>query len=250
MDAEGPRDEQEAAIRSRAVRSGLSAVLLWVGIDFGIGTVPSIAGFFALLVAAGGRKPPLGQLGMLQFGLLIPTMLALWWAFDRRIRRDRVSLAELGYRFTWNAGLVGIACGICMLGLLLVTDAIDTRIFGEDSSTLMTMIATSPMLGILALLLGNGLLVPVVEEMAWRGYIQGRLALGWGPRVALVVTAVLFAGKHMVADISFSRTVTLVLGSLALGVIRYRWGTFPSTLAHFLENFTATTAAVFEALTR
>jgi membrane protease YdiL (CAAX protease family) len=228
----------------------MSAVLLWVGVTFAFMMVPAVAGFFILLALAGGEEPPVDRLASLQFGLLVPTILVLWVAFSRRIRREQISLSDLGYSFTWKAGVIGIACGICMIGLDFVTGSIDERIFGPTSGRLMAMVAAAPMPGILALLIGNGLLVPLVEELAWRGYIQSRLALGWGPRAALVATALLFAAKHMVTDASLNRTVTLVVGSLALGVIRDRWGTFPSTLTHFLENFTFTTALVFEALTR
>jgi membrane protease YdiL (CAAX protease family) len=249
MDDEVSRDEQDAAVGRRAVRAGLSAGLLWVGIEFGIRTAGGLGIGLTYLAATGWGEFTPGHIGTLSFGLLVPAMLLLWVAFDRRIRRDRISLSDLGHRFTPAAGLTGIACGICLLGVVWLTAGIDTRIFGPNIE-FVNIVAATPVLGILALLVGNGLLAPIVEELAWRGYIQGRLALGWGPRAALVATALLFAGKHMVVDVSLSRSVTLVVGSLALGVIRDRWGTFGSTLAHFAMNFTATTAVIFEALTR
>jgi len=249
MDAEVSRDEQEAADRRRAVRAGLSAVVMWVGIEFGIRTAGGVAIGLTFLAVTGWGEPPPGHIGALSFGLLAPALLVLWVAFHRRIRRDRIGLPELGYRFTWTAGLIGIASGVSLLGVLWLTAAIDTRIFGPNIEFL-NIVAATPMLGILALFVANGLLAPIVEELAWRGYIQGRLALGGGPRAALLATVLFFAVKHMIVDVSLSRSVTLVVASLALGVIRDRWGTFASTLAHFAMNFTATTAAVFEALTR
>lgn len=248
MDTDAVHDRGEAA-RRLAVRAGLSAVLLWVVIEFGIRIGGVVAIGLAYLAATGWGETPLEQLGAAGFGLLVLALLVLWVVFYRRILRGRFSLPDLGYRFTWSAGLIGIACGVGLLGILWATATIDTRIFGPNIEFL-NIVAAAPMLGILALFVGNGLLAPIVEELAWRGYIQGRLALGWNPRAALVATALLFAVKHMVVDASLSRSVTLVVASLALGVIRYRWGTFESTLAHFAMNFTATTLVVFLALTR
>jgi membrane protease YdiL (CAAX protease family) len=251
MDTHIWHDDQGNTARRLAIRAGLSAVLLWVGIEFGIRTVGGAAGVLAIASTIGWKEPPLGHLGALNAGLLVPAMVVLWVMFDRRVRQNRIDLLNLGYRFAWGAGVTGVACGAGLLGIYWLTAVIDTRIFGSDLALLLhTMVAASPMLGILALLIGNGLLAPIVEELAWRGYIQGRLTIGWGPRAALVVTAMLFAAKHMIVDLSLDRSVTLVVISFALGVIRHRWGTSESTLAHFTLNFTATTQGVFEALTR
>jgi membrane protease YdiL (CAAX protease family) len=39
----------------------------------------------------------------------------------------------------------------------------------------MTRVSAAAIPALVALVLGNGVLIPVVEEFAWRGYIQTRL---------------------------------------------------------------------------
>lgn len=251
MDGEGAGGSRGDATRRRAVRAGLSAALVWFLIELAIRGVAGFVVLEAILTATETREPAPGHFGALGFGLLVPAMLMLWVVFDRRIRQDRLSPLALGYRFTWAAGVTGVVCGgVDLFGVLWLTDKIDTQFFGPSNKSVLTWIAAAPMWAILALLLGNGILAPIVEELAWRGYIQSRLSLGWGSGVGLVATALLFSAKHVVLDVSLSRTATLVIGSLFLGVIRHRWGTFASTLAHFVGNFTATTLGVIEALTR
>jgi membrane protease YdiL (CAAX protease family) len=250
MDAEALRNGQGETARRQAVRAGLSAVLLWVGIEFGLRTVGLVTGALAIASMTGVEDPAPAHVGALNNGLLVAAVLALWVAFDRRIRREGIGLPDLGYRFTRGAGVIGMACGVGLLGIAAGTASLDVHLFRFNVDEHLATIAATPMLGILALFVGNALLAPVVEELAWRGYIQGRLALGWGPRAAPVATALLFAAKHTIVDLSLGRSVTLVIGSLALGVIRDRWGTFESTLAHFTLNFTATTLVVHMALTR
>jgi membrane protease YdiL (CAAX protease family) len=96
----------------------------------------------------------------------------------------------------------------------------------------------------IALLIGNGVAAPLSEEFAWRGYVQTRIQTAWGAAPAVVVAAALFAAKHVVVDRSVLRIVTLVTGALALGVVRARYGTTASSLAHTILNLAGTAASI------
>lgn len=74
--------------------------------------------------------------------------------------------------------------------------------------------------GWLAVLLAVVVMAPVMEEVAFRGWIQRRLERRWGVPAAVVVTAVVFALAHMQTVGLPNR---LVLG-IALGVVVVRTG--------------------------
>ena len=50
----------------------------------------------------------------------------------------------------------------------------------------------------------------------------------------------LFALKHVLVDGSLARITTLVMLGLVLGVVRLRWGTGSSTVAHMVVNLVST----------
>lgn len=107
-------------------------------------------------------------------------------------------------------------------------------------------------LSILALVLVNGLMIPLAEERLWRGIVQPRLVLAWGPVPALAVTAALFSAKHAIVDGSLGRLLALALGGLVLGLVAYRAGHGDarqdgwqaSAVSHVVGNLVATSVAI------
>lgn len=83
--------------------------------------------------------------------------------------------------------------------------------------------------------------VPVVEELLFRGYYQRRLAEDWGDAPAIVGTACLFVFAHkqyLIAN-AYNMTMVVCLFCLALGlgiVFAYTRSLVPSMLAHALIN--------------
>ncbi|MGD8500940.1 MAG: type II CAAX endopeptidase family protein, partial [Phycisphaerales bacterium] len=78
------------------------------------------------------------------------------------------------------------------------------------------------------------LMAPVVEEMFWRGYVQGVLQRVFNPLVGLFVQAILFALVHMVGITG--RFPVFVIGFI-LGVWRWRKRTLlPLIVAHMVFN--------------
>ncbi|WP_435125198.1 CPBP family glutamic-type intramembrane protease [Halobaculum sp. D14] len=100
----------------------------------------------------------------------------------------------------------------------------------------------------------NGVAVPVAEELAWRGVVQTALTERLGVAAAVAVTAVAFVLKHLVVDapvllgasalVVGTRLASLVLLSAVLCLLRARYGTASSTVAHVCMNVPASLAAL------
>lgn len=91
-------------------------------------------------------------------------------------------------------------------------------------------------------LVGNGVVVPISEELAWRGVVQTALTESYGSYVAVVVTAVAFVTKHLVVDLAAppARVLSLLVLAFLVCGLRARFGTASSTLAHVGINLLAT----------
>lgn len=161
--------------------------------------------------------------------------------------------SEWGYdRSLWAvvAGGLGV---VVLIPVALVTIQIDAYLFGLQQANsafagaVAEVLRATPALAVL-LLLGNGVVVPIVEEQVWRGVVQSELVETWGPVTGIAVTALLFALKHVVVDLSLVRLTTLVAGGLVLGLIRHRFGTVSSTVSHLGLNLLSTAAVVVAAL--
>lgn len=229
------------------VRAGLKAAAQWVGVEFGFRTLGG--GILALSLSL-----PLvsGAVFALDLVAVALTVLLLGLLFRRRIRREGLSWRALGYaRLTRPVVVAGLAAG----GLLLiivgdVTQPVDLFLFPggtKRGADLLRMLREAGILAAALLLPLNGVLGPVLEEFAWRGYVQTRLIEGLGVRNGLALTAVLFAAKHVVVDLSAFRLTSLLVFSFAVGLIRIRWGTTATTIAHVVLNLVATSFGIAEA---
>ena len=235
-----------ASERTRAVRAGLSAVGLWIVIEFGIRDVAWRA--FVWAAERSGRRLGSGELMTLNAALLWPALVVLGLAFLWLKRREGLSWSALGYRPWRSAILTGIISLIVIWGLSLGASALTVHLLGtgKEQRFMDAMRAAGLPMMLVTMLPANGILGPMVEELAWRGYIQTHLIRGWGLRSGIVVTAVLFALKHVIVDFSFYRILILLAGGVALGITGYRWGTSASTIAHVLLNSLATVSAMLE----
>jgi membrane protease YdiL (CAAX protease family) len=239
-----------------AVKAGLKAVGLWTATEFAIRGVLLVAVGIALLASGILSKESVGSgafLGPATVGTLALALVVLVLIFGRRIRREGLEWQiHLGYRFGRRELVAGVVCGALLLVLIQWgASYVDEFLFPGGSriaEMLLKIFAEAGPVTAAALLVVNGILAPVVEEFAWRGYIQYRLTQGWGASMGLAATALLFSAKHVVVDVSLSRTTSLVVGSFALGLIRQRWGTGASTAAHVTLNFTATLMFLLDAL--
>lgn len=234
----------------------------------------------------GGRLPPRQPRPLPQAGRVAPAAAAVWVLMEIALR-SQITLAlgrltgslqaadllamllgfpliavtvaraasrrDLGrerWALRWNraAVLSGLAAGLAVLLLLPLTSGLDARLLGQAAAELGEHVAAAPPLWVAALMLvSNGLAVPVAEEVAWRGVVQTGLMDAFGPLRGLLLTAGLFALKHVVVDGSLGRLSTLLLLSLALCLVRWRWGTGASMAGHLAMNLGATALALLAA---
>lgn len=84
-------------------------------------------------------------------------------------------------------------------------------------------------------------LVPIVEELFFRGYVQMRLQDAFGAPAAIVMTALLFTLSHrqyfIASGVGIGMLMSLLAASLLAGYTRHRFGTLvPGVLAHAIGN--------------
>jgi membrane protease YdiL (CAAX protease family) len=214
--------------------------LIWVVVEFTVrrlGSAAVLGGWKRYARVSAPEPVPMVVL----VAAITLAMVILAWAFRCRVRREGLTAADLGYRWSRGAVLVGALSALVLLTTFVGTALVDRVLFRpQDDPPWVRRIAAAGPTAQLALLVSNGLLVPVVEEYAWRGYIQLRFMQGWGVLRGGAATAVFFAAKHVIVDLSLERTTTLLVGAAALGIIARRWGTGASTIAHAVTNLTAT----------
>ncbi len=156
------------------------------------------------------------------------------WEYD-------VSLRTVG------AGFGGVVAYYVVI--LAVIVALTTLLDVQAPSVGPTALGTAgaPAWALALLLVGNGVVVPITEELAWRGVIQTALTERYGTALAVGVTAVAFVAKHLIVDLAASpfRVASLVVLALVFGVLRARYGTASSTVAHLAVNLLSTAQLVF-----
>jgi membrane protease YdiL (CAAX protease family) len=141
---------------------------------------------------------------------------------------------------------IGLGVGAAIAGMVVVAvlssvfRAIGPQYLGSNTNQFSGYTGAWPLL-LVALVLCVG--APVVEELFFRGLVQGTLMRRYGPRLAIPGQAALFGLGH--ADPSqHAATVSIVVAIGAFGVIqgfvRYRTGRLaPTILSHSLFNLVA-----------
>lgn len=215
----------------------VAAMVLWVALEFAfrrglvalladpLGTglgADAVAGLVGLPVIAGavawlGLRAGIGRSD---------------WEYDVSVRTVLAGLG--GFAAYWVVYLAAVAAIVALLGL-------------QSSAGQGTLGAsTAPAWAAALFLAVNGLLVPVTEELAWRGVVQTALAEAYGMSLAVVATAVPFVLKHLVVDLAvtpFRLTSLTVLAFVFCG-LRARYGTASSTVAHVALNLVTTATLV------
>ena len=231
---ESRRTRSSIAGRVSLPTFALGAIGLWVLLEFSFrrGLVPVLAdplgtalGADALVLAVGF---PLIAGAIAWLGLRAGVRPADW--------EYVVSLRSVG------AGVAGYVAFIVAFGALSFVYADILGLVPSVDATAFVGLGGTPVWVLALFFVGNGIIVPIAEELAWRGVIQTALAESYGTYVAVVVTAVAFVLKHLVVDLAAPpyRVTSLVLLALLFGVLRARYGTASSTVAHLAANATST----------
>jgi membrane protease YdiL (CAAX protease family) len=219
-----------------AAQTGLYGALIWLSIE----TTVRAAGSLGL-----GRvldNVVAGDMLAVMVGMPLAAWVIALYGQHRGVRpRD--------WGYTWSPArlAVGVAGGLLILALMWGTALVDEVLWGGTGVLPPAMVEglrAGAWVSLLMLAV-NGLIVPASEELAWRGVIQTAFGRAWGPLVGLLLTAIVFALKHVVVDGSVARVTTLLMIGLVVGAVRFRWGTGASTIAHMVANLGATALVIW-----
>lgn len=210
-----------------------AAIIGWILVEVSLrrGLVPILAEPFGSARGA--------DLIVSVIGFALVTGLIAWWGQQLGIDSSEwdytVSLRSIA------AGLTGVVgYFVVYVGIVLLVTLVGIGLPSNAGAVLGT--AEWPLWVVGALLLINGILVPIIEEFAWRGVIQTALMESFGTVVGSVLTAAAFVLKHVIVDWGepWFRLVSLIVLALLFCGLRVRFGTASSTITHIGVNSIAT----------
>lgn len=161
-----------------------------------------------LNAAIGGILWCLAWSGAALLGFRLPPLQAVAWMLTTMgvfllypemasARRRRRRAATLGWR-RLGPGWPWIALALPLLLLTIVSlIALNAQLVSDRGPDRIPYPFAQARWGGLVLLVLSVVVAPLVEEMAFRGFIQGRITRRSGPVVGLAVSAALFAPVHM-----------------------------------------------------
>lgn len=153
-----------------------------------------------------------------QFSSLAMFVLA-WRLIEHRTLRDMLLSHS---RALWRPLLVGLsmgAGGISLVVLGMVGSGCLRLTWGIPG------ISGGISLGGLGFLIASSFLGPITEEIESRGYLFQNISRGWGTALAMIVTALVFAARHLQnPNVSILGIINIALVSigLTLGMLRLR----------------------------
>ena len=169
---------------------------------------------------------PDGQMWALVIGGVVHLLLFIWaW---RRLEHKPFSAMLLAFsRRLWRPLLFGLIAGLgeilLIFGILAVIGSVHVEWGGASISSQVLLAAAG-------WFVVSSLLAPILEEIECRGYLFQNVKRGWGTILAIIVTAAVFAARH----IQNPNANTLGLVNIALisivftvGMLRFRSLWFP-----------------------
>lgn len=148
-------------------------------------------------------------------------------------KRSLQPLALRSFPFSQFLPWLGIAI------LLGVISTLFEQSFPELRSEMMERLLTASMNSTYVTIVAIGVLVPMFEELIFRGLMYSRLEAEFNSKVAVVITSLLFLLIHL----QYNALILLIMLPLAfiLGMVRYRTGSiWPSFIIHSLNNLAGT----------
>lgn len=171
----------------------------------------------------------LGAAGSIANQLLFSLGLAIAFAVygEHRPVTEVLRLRSLSVKGYMRSAVLGVTAVAFMQAL----GALITLLVERSGGTMLQYYNLTDVPFALALIM-LGIVPPICEEIAYRGYLQQALA-PLGPRAGVAVTALLFAAMHG----SLIRLVPLALLGLIFGVAVQRSGSIvPAIIMHLLNN--------------
>jgi hypothetical protein len=181
---------------------------------------------------------------------LLVSQLALWVGFlgavvfATRINGTRSLARDFGlswprWKDVWT-GLSGGIVGRMIPTLFLVLVVLGTNGFGRSNSVAPKVLGSTPdgTTGWVIVIILTVIGAPVVEELFFRGLIQGAFSRRVGAVPAIFITALIFSFAHLANEGPFA-PIELFPVALVLGYLRHRSGRLaPGMVAHATFNAT------------
>jgi membrane protease YdiL (CAAX protease family) len=195
-----------------------------------LGLIAGQAAAFAVIAAAGGRdaSDEATALGLVLADVIV---LGIIVAFAAR-GAERLSPATLGVRRTrfwpavgWTAAMWVAISALSALWFLLIGPP---SAAGEEAPT--------GTLAMLLMLLGVAITAPIVEELAFRGYLFPAVTRWRGPWVAAILTALLFGSAHIASSPVEALPVLALFGFAACLLFWFTGSLLPCVGLHALNN--------------
>ena len=175
---------------------------------------------------------------LLRYGLILGLGFAIgWWHRRRRLKDYGVTRAGMPLREHLGIAIVLFAVG-GFVPRLIVT----FREYLGTSPRHWDLIETQGSIEYwIYMAAGSFVLVPILEELFARGYVQTRVGEDFGAAAAIVMTALMFTLSHtqyfLASAVGIGMVLSLLFASLLGGYVRHRYGTLvPVILAHALGN--------------
>ena len=161
------------------------------------------------------------------FGIVVVGLLSLWTCLFGTVivlARNRIT-TDLGLRFAWSDLPVGAAIGlvsqIALVWLVylpwrMLDDTLGKRL--EEPARELTDLAAGPRLYILGVMIV--VVTPFVEELFFRGLLQGALMRRFSPPAAIALSSLGFGLAHQQG----LQLLGLVAFGLVLGYVAWRTG--------------------------
>ncbi len=187
-------------------------------------------------------------LGIAALTAILAILLAVFWPRLARSRGHRFSFA-LWFSAAPPTGPIRLwMVPLITVGAMLLTGLGVTSVTGEAEVDIQSLLFSTPALAIVSTLVVSTL-VPVAEELTFRGALYGAL-LGDTSRqhrvnvphlIPFIITAIAFAAVHMLAGFdTIGSIVQVFLLSLFITYLRWQTGSvIASITAHAVWNFTA-----------
>ncbi len=183
---------------------------------------------------------------VLQYGSYFALIIPLNWWYRRRGSKD-YGLTRAGHSVRWlvAAGLAAACLFECPVLVLSLVDA--AHPLGAMAPWRQAFFDTSWQRWQFWLFAGvfSYALVPILEELLFRGYYQRRLAEDWGDAPAILGTSCLFVFAHKQYLIPNAYNIGMVFSllclALGLGIVfAYTRSLIPSMIAHAIINIPMT----------
>jgi uncharacterized protein len=225
---------------ARRVHGRAPALWSWVLAAFAIDVIMAMAASWAMCVSLGGRTPEgtlvaqlIGSFALLSVGLVAMRRMARAGLLGARVE-PLLTIRRAVVRGFFYLIVIKVRASI----LVAAIDAVVPDLPVPPEENVLAGLATLGALGKVLLVFGVAVVVPVAEEILFRGVVLPRLVPWMGPGWAVVASSAVFAVLHEGAyGVLGVHSFPIFLIALALGWARLRTGGLAAPIImHMVAN--------------